>query len=185
MAAIWMGITVFCLVLALAMAAVGRDRPEEAPESEEIWLDAEIVENVQVVDTIHLQEPVAHGGHPWADVRLLAAIMQQETRPGWPDWAVMCVGEVVLNRVASPLFPGTIREVLYQTGPIQYEPVWSPGWEELEPGEEYIELAVRLLDGERPLNDPEVVWQALFRQGTEVIVAYHDRVLNNTTYFCR
>ena len=118
------------------------------------------------------------------DVLLLAKIMEKETRAGWPDWMVMCVGEVVMNRVASPLFPDSIRGVLYQNGPIQYAPVWAGDWDSFTPRAEYIDLARRLLNGERALNDPDVVWQALFPQGTKTVLTYHDKVLGNTTYFC-
>ena len=96
----------------------------------------------------------------------------------------MAIGEVVLNRVASPEFPDTIREVLYQADPMQYEPVWSDGWEDYIPSERYVRLALRLLEGERIFNDPSIVFQALFPQGTGIACTYHDYDLNNDTYFC-
>ena len=151
----------------LAELSENRENPYE-PEPEHI-------------EEMHPQEdPISY-----EDAILLAKIMQAETRPGWPDWAVMCVGEVVLNRVASPLFPNTVKEVLEQTGPIQYAPVHTDAWDEMLPEGEYVDLAIRLLRGERVLNDPDVVWQALYMQGSEIVNLYHDDVLNNTTYFCK
>ena len=119
------------------------------------------------------------------DLRLLAKIIACECGPHWEDWGIIAIGEVVLNRVASPEFPDTIREVLYQTDPIQYEPVWKSGWEEFVPSERYVRLALRLLEGERTIGDPSIVFQALFEQGSEVVLIYHDDDLDNNTYFCR
>lgn len=132
--------------------------------------------------TLHEQEPP--DPLVYADVRLLAKIMQAESGIDWPDWAVMCIGEVVLNRVASPLFPDTIYDVLHQGPPIQYAPVWEPGWKDLDPGPEYIALARRLLNGERVFKNPRIIWQALFPQGDRVVLTYYDKTLDTTTYFC-
>jgi N-acetylmuramoyl-L-alanine amidase len=168
---------VWFLVLALGAAARKGDELMDSPGPA-----------FQPADETTLH-PQAVDGTPdaaMADMVLLAKIMAAEDGADWPDWAVMCIGEVVLNRVASPAWPDTIRDVLYQNGPpIQYEPVWSDGWDELEPGPEYIDLARRLLAGERPMNDPEVVWQALFPQGSRTVVTYYDKTLDTTTYFCK
>jgi len=163
----------FVLVLTLALCKVSAESSAAAVEYKPAMEET----------TIHPPEPTTE--YAYMDAYLLAKIMQAEAGVDWPDWAVMCIGEVVLNRVDSPAWPDTIRDVLYQSGPpIQYEPVWSAGWDELEPGEEYIDLARRLLDGERVLNNPDVVWQALFPQGERTVMTYHDKVLNTTTYFC-
>lgn len=121
------------------------------------------------------------------DVTLLAKIMQAEAGHEWPDAMIMCIGEVVLNRVASPEFPDTIRGVLYQTdgGYIQYAPVHYEIWDSIEPEERYIELALRLLGGERVLYNPQIVYQALFEQGSDTVLTYKDLTLGSTTYFCR
>ena len=121
------------------------------------------------------------------DVVLLAKIMQEEDGVEWPDAMIMCIGEVVLNRVASPVFPNTVRDVLYQVdgGFVQYAPVQTAVWESIEPEARYIELAERLLAGERIMDDPRIVYQALFEQGDETILAYRDTALGTTTYFCR
>ena len=117
------------------------------------------------------------------DLYLLAKILRAEVGDDWPDWAVMLVGEVVLNRVASDDFPGkNVRGVLYEGG--QYEPVWSAGWDELRPEEGYVDLAWRLLSGERPSGNPDMIWQALFPQGSETLFTYKDLTLGSTTYFC-
>ncbi len=124
------------------------------------------------------------GAIKYDDLYLLAKIISWESGPDWRDWGILAIGEVVLNRVASPEFPNTIRDVIYQTDPIQYEPVWSDGWEDYIPSERYVRLALRLLDGECVFNDPSIVFQALFPQGSGTVCAYHDDDLDNDTYFC-
>ena len=125
------------------------------------------------------------GSIQYDDLLLLSKIIACECGPAWEDWGVMAIGEVVLNRVASPEFPNTIREVLYQTNPMQYEPVWTDGWESYLPNERFVRLALRLLAGERIFDDPTIVFQALFTQGGGTVLAYHDDILDNNTYFCR
>ena len=120
----------------------------------------------------------------YEDVVLLAKIIEKEQGVGWPDSMVIALGEVVLNRLASPEYPDDIRSVLYATGPIQYEPVYDAGWEEFLPSERSVRLAIRLLKGERVLHDPRIVYQALFEQGTGTVMTYHDFILGTTTFFC-
>lgn len=116
------------------------------------------------------------------DLYLLAKIMYAEAGSYWlsDEWK-MCVGEVVLNRVASPEFPDTIYEVLTQKG--QYYGSGSRYFERLRPTELCVRLALRLLEGERVMNDPAVVFQANFRQGSGTHTVYYDQYLG-ATYFC-
>ena len=101
------------------------------------------------------------------DLRLLAKIIACECGPHWEDWGIIAIGEVVLNRVASPEFPDTIREVLYQTDPIQYEPVWKSGWEEFvcETG---APLAGRRADDGRPVHRISSAVRAGERGGSDL-----------------
>ena len=94
------------------------------------------------------------------------------------DWR-MCVGEVVLNRVASPEFPDTLREVVYQRG--QYNVVNTARFSTLAPRRPCVDAALRLLQGERRMV-PAVVFQSDSIQG-ELFTMYADRRLGNT-YFC-
>lgn len=116
------------------------------------------------------------------DLLLLAKIIYAEAGSSWlsDEWK-MSVGEVVLNRVASPEFPNTIAEVLAQPG--QYYGPNSRYFNNLRPNERCINLALRLLNGERVLNDPSVVFQANFKQGSAIHTACYDRYLG-WTYFC-
>lgn len=181
--------TVLVMLILLAVAIVlicqrcGEDRAaavaEATPPPEPIHvLTYENEEIHEIAD----DEPVSPLSSE--DVTLLAKIMQEEDGHEWPDWAIMAIGEVVLNRVASVEFPDTIEAVLMQENPEQYAPVHSTRWENFEPGERYVELAERLLGGERVLNNPQIVYQALFEQGRGTVLTYKDLALGSTTYFC-
>lgn len=95
------------------------------------------------------------------------------------------VGEVVLNRVADERFPDSVRSVLTQRGQygaFYWEGVCWPGRaycaEESHAVDRAYECA-RLVLTEPRLLPEDVVWQAEFVQGAE-IVAHQDGL-----YFCR
>ncbi|MBP8639590.1 MAG: cell wall hydrolase [Oscillospiraceae bacterium] len=115
------------------------------------------------------------------DLMLLAKIIYAEAGSEWlsDEWK-MCVGEVVLNRVASPEFPNTIKEVLDQPG--QYYGANSRYFNNLLPSQRCVAAAMRLLNGER-LLEPSVVFQANFIQGGGAQTAVYDKYLG-WTYFC-
>lgn len=116
-----------------------------------------------------------------SDLMLLAKVIYAEAGSDFlsDEWK-MCVGEVVLNRVASPEFPNTITDVVYQPG--QYHGARSGYIASLIPSERCINVAKRLLNGER-IMEPSVVFQANFKQGSGVYKALYDGRLG-WTYFC-
>jgi len=83
-----------------------------------------------------------------SDLELLARVIYGESR-GEPYEGQVAVGAVVLNRVESPDFPNTIREVIYQKG--QFSCV-SDGQINLIPGETAYRAAREALSG----NDPSL-----------------------------
>lgn len=114
------------------------------------------------------------------DLYLLAKLICSEAGCDWlSDSFRMCVGEVALNRVASPEYPNTLREVVYQKD--QYVSVSSAGFESLVPTEPCVDAALRLLQGERKMVE-SVVFQSNTIQG-ELFTMFTDRKLGNT-YFC-
>ena len=119
--------------------------------------------------------------YTFEDLMYLSKIMYAEAGSDWlsDEWK-MCVGEVVLNRVSSPEFPKTIKAVIEQPG--QYYSANSRYFNNLIPSERCVELAVRLLNGERHL-EPSVVFQANFTQGGGTEKAFYDKYLG-WTYFC-
>ena len=80
------------------------------------------------------------------DVILLAKIIYAEAR-GESFEGQVAVGAVVLNRVESPKFPDTIREVIYQPG--QFSAVLDRQID-LTPGDEAYQAAQAALEGQDP-----------------------------------
>ena len=78
------------------------------------------------------------------DLYLLAKIVEIEARGGTLDKKT-AVANVVLNRVASPRFPNTIAEVIYQRG--QFPPAYTAKFVNLVPSENSFIAAKRALMG--------------------------------------
>ncbi len=72
------------------------------------------------------------------------------------EWR-LCIGEVLLNRVASPEFPDTLREVIEADS--RYYGKAEGYFDAIDPDWRAYDAADRLLAGERVLNDARVVWQ--------------------------
>ena len=90
------------------------------------------------------------------------------------------MGEVALNRVASPEFPDTLEEVVYQYG--QYVGADTPAFrDELQPDPACTDAALRLLLGERILQ-PQVVFSGHAVQG-KVHSVFRD-MHYGSFYFC-
>lgn len=120
------------------------------------------------------------------DLEMLALVIYQEAGgDACSDETRLMVGNVVMNRVASDRFPDTIEEVLLQerqygrlhwTGLVWPERASKP--EEAHAVQRAYDCAERVLEGERLLPD-DVIWQAEFKQGTEVVTEQDEM------YFCR
>ena len=121
------------------------------------------------------------------EVELLAIVIYQEAGgDDCSDFTRLGVGTVAMNRVADPRFPDTLHAVLTQeaqyglmhwTGVVWPERASDPN--EAHAVERAYTIAARiLLEGVR-VFDADVVYQAEFVQGTEV-VAFSDGM-----YFCR
>lgn len=82
------------------------------------------------------------------DLELLARIIYAEARGECFEGQV-AVGAVVLNRVESPHFPGTVKEVIYQAG--QFTAV-RDGQFELKPDSVAYQAALAALEGADPTN---------------------------------
>ena len=130
------------------------------------------------IAALGLDYPEVH----FEELYLLSKIIYAEAGSAWlpMDWK-MAVGEVALNRVASPEFPDTLREVLEQPG--QYYGKNSSYFERLKPSAECVEAARQLLEGARVLGEPGVVFQSNYRLGSGVYLELRDRWLGST-YLC-
>jgi len=111
----------------------------------------------------------------------LALTIQHEAGSDWIcDEHQLWVGNVVLNRVGHPRFPGTtIFDIVHQRG--QY-PWAGQSWSRIPISERAFANAQRLLNGERfaPAN---VVFQAQFPQGTHTYRTFTCDVTGNVHYF--
>ena len=115
------------------------------------------------------------------DLDLLARIIYAEAGCTCiPNWVQRMGGSVVLNRVKSPYYPNTIREVIYQPG--QYSPAWngSINW---TPDNRTRENARYLLEN-GSICPGNVIGQNSIITGSGVYRSYYDSILGTTIYFC-
>ena len=122
----------------------------------------------------------------WAEqekLDIIAKVIAHEADPQWCEWEhSVAVGVVVLNRVASPYFPNTVREVVAAPG--QYLPEYTYGFD-ATPRLCY-EVAKAAIDGDH--NVPaDAYWQAQFPQGRDVwkVFELDTGYFSSTTYICR
>lgn len=152
------------------------EEPEEEPEE---TAEAEPVEEAAQICMDNAMQ---------GDVELLALVIYQEAGGDMcSDETRQMVGEVVLNRVADKRYPNTIEGVILQLG--QYGRLhWTgPVWPERakNPGEKHaVERAYRtawalLIDNVERLLPEDVIYQAEFKQGSEVVAEAAG------FYFCR
>ena len=115
------------------------------------------------------------------ELRLLSKLITWEAGSRWlSDELRLGVGEVALNRVASPEFPDTLEEVIYQDG--QYAGTDTYDFRvALLPSRPCAEAALRLLLGERFLA-PQAVFAGHAVQG-KVHSVFRD-LHYGSIYFC-
>ncbi|MDA8336883.1 MAG: cell wall hydrolase [Peptococcaceae bacterium] len=93
---------------------------------------------------------VSRGEVGRSDLMLLARLIYAEAR-GEPFSGQVAVGAVIINRMASPLFPKSIRAVIMQHsgGSYQFQPV-ADGAIDLTPDASAIRAAISALNGRDP-----------------------------------
>lgn len=111
------------------------DRAKAAEEALKLAQNDEVSGSVKADDTKNTEtsntntstntnSPTVNNGNSTpastTDVALLAAILQCEA--GGYD-GMLAVATVIMNRVASPAYPGNLRAVIYQSG--QFAPTWN------------------------------------------------------------
>lgn len=123
--------------------------------------------------------------HIHDDAVLLAKVMQIRSGGRWPDWLCMLLGETIMNRVESWRFPNTIEGVIFDTHPVYFTETYTDQWKDLVPDAEYIDLAERLISGERALGNKNMLFTGNAPEGTGVLVSYYDKAAEQIVYFCR
>ena len=87
------------------------------------------------------------------DVELLAKLIWHEAN-AQPREGKIAVGEVIVNRIESDLYPSTVKDVIYQTGQFSH----SRGIATATPDEETMEIAEDVLNNDlRVLNNPAIL----------------------------
>ena len=198
---------IFCLIFLSVAVCVLRCCTEPVIETNEVTLEAAtplpIAETAQVtyepesiVETTAATEPptvpeeettiATEPPYTSDELEMMALVIYQEAgSDACSDETRLMVGTVVMNRVEDERFPNTIYEVLTQkrqygllhwTGLVWPKRANNPV--EAHAVARAYECAKRILLGERLLPE-DVIFQAEFVQGTEVVV-YQDGF-----YFCR
>lgn len=170
----------FGLIRALELSAVDLEPVAS------VVIEAPVVETVEPVEPVEEEPIIEEQTYTDEDLDTLALIIYQEAGgDACSDETRRMVGTVVLNRVESTRFPNTIKEVALQRA--QYGRLYWTGLKWPERASKAVEahavarayeVAEQLLNGDRALP-ADVVYQAEFTQGTEV-VAHQDGI-----YFCR
>lgn len=122
----------------------------------------------------------------WRDqeaLDIIAKVVAHEADPQWCEWEhSVAVAVVVLNRVASPYFPNTVKEVVAAPG--QYLPAYTYGFENTS--RLAYEAAKAAMDGEHDVP-ADCYWQDTHIQGTSIWKAFvcDTGWFKSTTYICR
>ncbi len=114
---------------------------------------------------------------------IIAKVIDNEAPPEWCEWDhSVAVGVVVLNRVASPLFPNTVRDVVAAPG--QYLRSYTYGF--TDTSRIAYEVAKAALDGDHEVPE-DCYWQDTHKQGASVWKAFtvDTGYFRSTTYICR
>lgn len=143
---------------------------------------------VVVKDEEEYEFPTEKAGEQKGDLELLALVIYQEAGgDACSDETRQMVGEVVLNRVADKRYPCTIEGVITQqaqygrlhwTGPVWPERHKNPG-EQHAVERAYETARALLIEKTDRLLPEDVIYQAEFRQGVEVVAEA------DGFYFCR
>lgn len=122
----------------------------------------------------------------WADqeaLDIIAKVVKNEADPQWCEWEhSIAVAVVVLNRVASPYFPDTVKDVVAAPG--QYLEAYTHDFADT-PRLCY-EVAAAAMNGEHDVPE-DCYWQDTSIQGTAIWKAFTVDTgwFRSTTYICR
>ena len=140
------------------MRELGYTEAEIAPLSEDWWREQEALD-------------------------IVAKVIQNEADPAWCEWEhSVAVGAVVMNRVRSPYFPNTVREVVAAPG--QYLEAYTRDFGKVT--RLAYEAAKAAIDGDHDVPD-DAYWQDCTIQGVSIWKAFtlDTGWFRSTTYICR
>lgn len=185
-----LGIAILCIVfiaLCVAMAT-----PAAAYEGDPIWTNRMLIlhyaaDMLREAGFSDDSEPIRALSAEWwreqENLDIIAKVVAHEADPQWCEWEhSVAVAVVVLNRVASPYFPNTVKEVVAAPG--QYLPSYTWGFENT-PRLCY-EVAAAAMNGEHDVPE-DAYWQDNKIQGTSIWKSFvcDTGWFKSTTYICR
>lgn len=174
---------VFCVILATPAHAYDGERittvrQDALHEAADILRGCGYAEDSEVIKAIQAEWRAEQ-----ERLDIIAKVIDHEAPPEWCDWEhSVAVGVVVLNRVASPLFPNTVREVVAAPG--QYLVSYTYGF--TDTSRVAYEAAAAALDGDHDVPE-DCYWQDTNVQGRAIWRAYTVDTgwYRSTTYICR
>ena len=173
-----------CLVFSLSTCA---QLKEPEPDYLGMMLEAAQQGDVQAgreAEALYRRQAAEKGesvGMSFDELYLLSrAIHYKYGHYRYSDELRMCAGEVILNRMASPEYPDSMKEVIFQPG---QEPEIDPEtFEQCScPSKACVTAACRLLSGERMLERSVVL--ETHSPGKNVYAMFCDNLLGNTYFF--
>lgn len=172
-----------CLLLATPAHAYEGDRITTARqdalhEAADILRSCGYAEDSEVIKTIQAEWRAEQ-----EKLDIIAKVIDHEAPPAWCEWEhSVAVGVVVLNRVASPLFPDSVKEVVAAPG--QYLKSYTYGF--TGTSRKAYEAAKAALDGDHDVPE-DCYWQDTNVQGKAIWRAYTVDTgwYRSTTFICR
>lgn len=136
--------------------------PKKVPDSYVATVGGKEIENVAADENKETEEEQSEDVKPYTEEELyiLSHIICGEAQ-GYPDELQIAVGSVFLNRVKSPKYPNTFKEVAFQKK--QYGCI-ADGNYYREPTSRNIENAIYLLENGSQLPE-HVIFQSEVKQG--------------------
>lgn len=174
---------IFCVILATPAHAYEGERITTARqaalhEAADILRSCGYADDSDVIKTIQAEWRAEQ-----ERLDIIAKVIDHEAPPEWCEWEhSVAVGVVVLNRVASPLFPDSVREVVAAPG--QYLRSYTYGFDDTS--RVAYEAAKAALDGAHDVPE-DCYWQDTHKQGASVWRAFTVDTgwYKSTTYICR
>lgn len=183
---------VICMVVLFVALCVILATPAGAYDGNPIWTKKQIAlhEAAEILRAAGISDDaptIKALSETWwqeqEDLNILAKVVAYEADPQWCEWEhSVAVAVVVLNRVASPYFPDTVKEVVAQPG--QYLPAYTYGFEQT-PRLCY-EVAKAAMDGDHDVPS-DCYWQDNTIQGKSIWKSFtvDTGYFRSTTYICR
>ena len=185
-------LTVICMLVIFAAICVILASTAKAYDGDPIWTKKQLMLHYAADmlrdagfsdDSAPIQAISAAWWQEWEDINIIAKVIDNEADPQWCEWEhSVAVGAVVLNRVASPHFPDSVREVVAAPG--QYLEAYTYGFENTS--RMAYEAAKAAMDGDHEVPE-DCFWQDNKIQGTSIWKSFvcDTGWFRSTTYICR